>query len=357
MAYEIVQNGKTQFAIDWDIVTRLTRSFYTAIYQWNYADEIKVSDSRWYNPFSWALPELSHLEVDWDRVRRDALSSTNADLKLLRSKANYDASGVARILEKRVEDAARYKQQFVKWMNDVQTQNMQNVEKSVEDYEADKEIAKFVRDRSYDMLMIGAAVMTGGEALAVMGGGSFLKGQAKFQDTGSVGAAAMEGAGSFVFAYVKLGKKFSLKQDIVLAFVQGTYKAGTELVGGATFSDAAVAGALTLASPGTDRLFDIGPGKTLFDKAAVPIVITYKKGGEKLASETVSGMMKSSAGNWVQGGIETKGAKLLQSSPQRQAAPESAQQGGPLINDATLTNKYLLYLAYVNMDKGIGRGW
>jgi hypothetical protein len=40
----------------------------------------------------------------------------------------------------------------------------------------------------------------------------------------------MEGAGSFVFAYVKLGKSFSFKQDMILALVQAPYKAAPNLL-------------------------------------------------------------------------------------------------------------------------------
>lgn len=365
MAYTLVQNGKTQFAIDWDIISRLTRSYYTAYLQWSYGEETTISDSRWYNPLSWSLPDISHIEVDWDRVRRDAVSKAERDVGLMRRVANVDAASVAKFLEARVGEAARYKEQFVDWMGDVQTRNMHNVESAVKSYEADKEIAKFVRDRSYDMLMICAGVMTGGEALVAMGAGSFLKGQAKFQDTGSLGAATMEGAGTFVFAYVKLGKEFSLKQDVVLAFVQAPYKIATEVVGGATFGDAALAGALTLATPGTDRLFNFAPGKTFFDRAAIPLTIKYGgkdlatevlKGSKKLAAGTVAGMMKSSASSFVQGGLEATANKLA--GPRKgEAAGERAPQSSSLLDEATLTNRHLLDLAFVNMDKGIGRGW
>ena len=36
---------------------------------------------------------------------------------------------------------------------------------------------------------------------------------------------------------------------------------------------------------------------------------------------------------------------------------QKPKRAGRLMEDVTLTNKYLLYLSFVNMDKGIGRGW
>jgi hypothetical protein len=172
-------------------------------------------------------------------LRYDAYSSPNS---LSSNPSSWD-------LDWRIDEAARYKELFVDWMGDVQMQNMHNITKAVEDYESQIEIAKFVRDTSADGLMVGASVMSGGAALAFTGAGSFLKGTAMFQDTGSVGAGVMEGVGSFVFAYVKLGKTFSLKQDMVLALVQAPYKTGTELAGGASFGRAALIGALKLTGP------------------------------------------------------------------------------------------------------------
>jgi len=353
MAYEIVQNGNTQFAIDWDIVHRLRRSYWTACLQYQYSNEVTMSDSHWYNPMSWSLPDVSQIEVDWERVRRDAALNTDQEVQSMRQQAKHDARKVARDLAWGTDEAARYKELFIDWMGEVQTQNMHNINKAVDDYESKIEIARFVRDTSADGLMVGASVMSGGAALGVMSAGSFLKGQAKFQDSGSVGAGVMEGAGSFVFAYVKLGKKFSFKQDMVLALVQASYKTGTELVGGASFGKAALSGALKLTGPSVERLFKIGPTKTLFDKAAMPIVITY--GGENIASTALSKF----AGKTVQTRLIEKAGKnwLLGPSPQQDASPEPTRRRNVLIDETTLTNKLLLHLGYVNMDNGIGRGW
>ena len=355
MAYELVSNGQTQFAIDWDIVHRILRSYHTSCLQLDFGREVTLSESQWYNPMSWSLPDISHVEVDWDAVRRYTDGLMASDLRDMRVEAKYRAARIARRLEDMIETTARNKEVFVDWIGTVQTQNMQSVNRAVEDYESNIEIARFVRDSSADGLMVGASVMTGGAAVAALGGASFFKGTCKFQDTGSVGAGVMEGAGSFAFAYVKLGKTFSFKQEMVLAMVQAPYKAGTELVGGATVSKAALSGALKLTGPSVDALFKLGPAKTLFDKVAVPIVITY--GGENVASKVLSKF----AGKMVQGrGVEGWGKKeLLGGHDSSHDVGTSARpsRAGALIAESTLSTKYLLYLGFVNMDKGIGRGW
>jgi hypothetical protein len=301
--------------------------------------------------------------VDWEAVSRNAQTYTDEDLNNFREQATRDAARVAYRLEQMIDEAAQKKEQFLEWMGDVQTKNMRNINQAVDDYQSAVDVSKFVRDTSADGLMVGASVMSGGAAVAVMGAGSFLKGEAKFQDTGSVGAGVMEGAGSFVFAYVKLGKSFSFKQDMVLALIQAPYKSATELVGGASLGKAALSGALKFTGPVIDQTFKLGPAKTIFDKLAIPIVITYpNKGGiaQNVASTVLS---KWTAKTVTKQGVENKGKNWIlgQSSTSASSEDNSAnvawRRRGALIDQTTLTNKYLLYLAYVNMNNGIGRGW
>jgi hypothetical protein len=350
MAYELLQNGRTQFAIDWEIVRRLARSHHTACLQWDFGREVTMSESQWYNPMTWSLPDVSHVEVDWGAVRTYADRYTDDDVRDMRSIASMDAGRVARRLEEMIDTTALKKEALVDWLGTVQTQNMRSINKAVDDYESHIEIAKFVRDTSAEGLMVGASVMSGGTAVAALGGASFFKGACKFQDTDSVGAAVMEGVGSFTFAYVKLGKSFSFKENMMLALVQAPYKTGTELVGGETMSKAVLKGSLKLTGPATDALFKLGPVKTLFDKVAVPIVITY--GGENVASTALSKFTDKVQAKGVE--VWAKGKLSEQSS---NGARVSARRPGQLVSESTLSNKFLLYLAFVNLEKGIGRGW
>ena len=119
--------------------------------------------------------------------------------------------------------------------------------------------------------------------------------------------------------------------------------------------EAAVSGTLTLTDPTVDRLLHLGPSKTLFEKVAVPLVITYH--GKNVASEVLS----KSAGAMIQKvGIEGAGKNALlrlSSATGADSPDEPPRRQGKVIAEATLTNKYLLYLSFVNMKNGIGRGW
>lgn len=354
MAYQLVQSRNTQFAIDWDVVRQLVHSSWVATLQYNKAKEVKISDSHWYNPASWDLPDVSHLEVDWDAVKSEADTQTDLDMSRFRSRAAVDAAGVASELSEYMDNAASLRQLFLDWMGNLQTQNMEQIDKAVKDYDADIEVAKFMRDTSADGLMVGASVLTGGAATACLAGGSILKGAFTFQDSGSIGAASMEAVGSFVFASVKVGDKF--KQQMVLTIVQAGWKTGTELVAGATVSDAVASGALKLTGPAVDRIFTTGPAKTIFDLVPVPIWVNVRNlPGDKMyvdkSAEFFGGLTKTLAGNK----IESAGKKMF-AEPSGQTSSVNGQSG-PVVRQATLTNKLLLYLAFVNMNKGIGRGW
>jgi hypothetical protein len=354
MGYELLANGPTQFAVDWDIVSRIVRSYHTASLQLAYAREISMSQSHWYNPMTWSLPDISHVEVEWHRVRRDAEAFARQDVRNMQVEAKYNAPRIARRLEALIDITAQKKETFIDWIGTVQTQNMVSITKAVEDYASSAEMAQFVRDTSADGLMVGASVMTGGGAAAALGGASFVKGVCRFQDSASVGASVMEGAGSFAFAYVKLGKTYTFSQEMVLALVQAPWTTGTELVGGSTISKAVASGAVKLTGPSSDALFKLGPAKTLFDKVAVPIVINY--GGENVASKFLSTLASETLQSRVIERAAKNGGNAAH-SPADESAATGPRRGGQLIDESTLSSRFLLHLAFVNMQKGIGRGW
>lgn len=354
MAYELLANGSTQFAVDWDIVRRIVRSYHRATLQLGYARATTMSQSHWYNPMTWSLPDITHVEVDWDAVRADADAFAGEDVRNMQVEARYNAPRIARRLASMTDITAQEKDTFVDWLGTVQTQNMVAINKALSDYQSSTEIARFVRDTSADGLMVGASVMTGGAAAAALGGASFFKGVCRFHDSGSVGASVMEGAGSFAFAYVRLGTSFAFSQDVVLALVQAPWAVGTELVGGATISRAVAVGAVRLSGPSSEALFKLGPAKTLFDKVAVPIVINY--GGENVASSFLARLASET--------LQTRAADRASRSAgapgddgARELPAPVSRRSGQLIDDATLSSRFLLDLAFVNMQKGIGHGW
>lgn len=345
MGYQSIKNHGVEFYVDWDIVQRIIRSYWTAQQQLANSSIISVSESQWYNPMSWAMPDVWQVDVDWKRVRNNVELNTDGDLRDLQGRSKHEMANVAYQLDSMVKKTGEKKEQFLDLLGDVQTGNVTRIEESVAHYEGATELLKFVRDSSATAFMIGASVMTGGAGAAAMGAGSIFKGTIRYQDSGSVGAAAMEAAGSFVFAFVKL--EGTLKQTCVVAVVQGTWAGGTEVVAGKTLKDAAHAGAVEIAGTGAAKFFKLAPMQKVFEKVAVPIRISYN--GENKAKE----ILEATAAQLAKGGfsVATEGSK------QPKTSTDTKNKSGPLVRDTTLANKFLLQCGVVNMQKGIGRGW
>ena len=355
MAYEVVQSGRKQYIVDWTVVRRLLLSYYVARLQWDSSREVTMSESHWYNPATWSMPDVTHIEVDWERVHANAAACADEDVRVMREAAKRDARSVAYQLEWAVDEAYRLKELFLDDMADVQTRNMQRISSSTEGYEGQVELLKFLRDTSADGLMVGATILSGGAGFAAMRSGSILKGVAKWEDSGSLGAGVLEAEGAFVFGYVKLGKSFSFKESMVIAVVQGVYKTGTELVAGSSLKKALVSGGLKMTGPSIDRIFKGDTAMSFFDRVAVPFAVTY--GGKNVAAQLLAKWAGKAA---MKQGVEGYGKQVLLGG--HPPAPEGHTKAGldyqkGVLADATVTNRYLLYLAFVDAEQGIGHGW
>jgi hypothetical protein len=122
------------------------------------------------------------------------------------------------------------------------------------------------------------------------------------------------------------------------------------LASGASVGDAAVSGAVKLIAPGLDQFFKMfsGPALRMLANCALPIEITTTT-NEDFAADFLS----KSFSKVTQQGLK-QGAKSLMHSASTTATEEPP---GPLIDQATLTNKSLLFHGFYNVDKGPGGGW
>jgi hypothetical protein len=403
MAYWFLQNDHGSYAIDWDIVYRIVRAYHTALAREQYATLVTTSESNWYNPFSWSLPDIRSVEVDWDRVRSSATKAADDDFnRLAEQAATRDVRDVYRELSYMVTATGSYTTAFVDWLGAVQTGNMSRINSAVDSYGTAIEVAKFVRDTSADGLMVGATILTGGAGVAVLGGGATMKGWAKFQDTADlstdrrVGAAVATGVGNFMFGAFKLGgMKLTGGEEAVVTILQAQWETGVALTEGKSVAASLATGSLKLAGPFVDRFFKLAPVSSLLERACAPIVITavtksgvvenvassvvsktltkvvqkqvverFGKAGIKTMSEPrASGMYTLPAGGARQSvAIPAPGVgrqSVAIPAPGRQSvaiqAPVRVRQSAA-IDNATLTNDLLLTLAIVDMAKGIGRG-
>lgn len=356
MAYIKVNSRGTEFAVDWDVVERMCKSYWITAWQYEYAEPITLSESSWYNPLSWSLPSIQNVEVPWARVRSAAQTSCDRDMSIYRQSASNDMRGIALDVKFKLEQTVAKRRHFQNYLKDIQSTNMKEIEKSVKDYTGLAEAARFIRDTSADVVAIGSTIATGGAAAGLLGASSAMKGWGKYQDTGSVGAAALYGTGSLALGVFKVGgAKLTTAGEYTLIIVQGTLEAGTGLVAGDTFATAVGKGSLKVASAGAAHaLFSAGWVKQVFSRIPVPFEVWVKQAGKQMWVDEANDLVEKTAKK-----LTEKGAKALIVTVVRPAPVPAAQRtvSVGLLDEVPVEQMLLLHFSIVNMQKGIGHGW
>lgn len=365
MAYSTVKSWGAEFAVDWDVVERLCYSYWQTYYQLECYEKIRMSESSWYNPFSWSLPETQTIEVDWDAVRNRARRATNGDMFSYAQRASSSMRDIAQEMKYRVEQTAAQRRDFTSVLKDVQDANLTAMDAAVDDYSGLIEASRFIRDTSADVVAIGSTIATGGAAAGLLGASSALKGYGKYQDTGKVGASVLYGAGSLLLGAFKVGgAKLSGTVEYTLIVAQGTLETGTSLAAGDDFAKAVSSGGLKIASAGTAQaLFSASWVKKVFEKLPIPVNVwskTFDDGVNKtfvdvandLAGKTTKKLTEKGTKAGINAGVK---AVFAPAAPARKNEPAKLQSG--LLDEVPVEDLLLLYFSIVNMSKGIGRGW
>jgi hypothetical protein len=358
MAYSSVKSAGAQFEVDWDVVERLCYSYWQTYYQLECYEKIRMSESSWYNPFSWSLPETQTIEIDWDDVRGRARRACASDMFYYAQRASSSMREIALDVKYRVEQTAVQRRLFTSILKDVQAANLQAMDSAVDDYTGLIEASRFIRDTSADVVAIGSTIATGGAAAGLLGASSAMKGYGKYQDTGKVGASLLYGAGSLVLGAFKIGgSKLTKGAEYTLIVVQGTLETGTSLLAGDTFAKAVGSGGLKIASAGAAQaLFGASWVKTVFAKLPVPVNVWSKvmdDGVNKRYLDVADKLIEKTAKKMTEKG----GKALIKSALTPARKPEPATAQAALLDEVPVEEMLLLNFAIVNMAKGIGRGW
>ena len=371
MTYEVIKNPAAEYAVDWPTIERLNRSFRLAEETWLNARDVRINESTWYNPFSWSLPTIINIEVDWEQVRKAADAASRADMMTFRQLAARSMDTVAVEMMTRVRNTHGYRDKFKDFMRWAQKMNSGSLQAAEDSYTDLIQASRFIRDTSADVVGIGATLMTGGAAgVAWMGASSTLKGVAKYQDARMAGAsterAATAGvlnfAGQFAFGAFKLKPAFgmaklTLKGDYYLILAQGVFETGVSWVAGDGLAKAAQKGALKIVGDGGAKfLANTGVGKALLDKMPAPVTWVKQKTGDAShkmwvdEGKAMTGKVVEKVG--ANYGSKIAGPNLLA------AAPPPVKHGAPSwTDDAVVYDEVMLQLAIIHMTKGIGHGW
>lgn len=362
MVYSLVKCRQTEYAVDWEVVERFCRSYWSSFYQYQYAECVTMSETTWYNPFSWSLPDTKTVDIDWKKVEESTARAVISDMFTYQSRAANDMAAVAFDVQDKVTRTVSLKNQMKDWMREIQDVNVKAMTQAEKNYDGMIEACRFIRDTSADIVAIGSTIATGGAASGLLAGSSALKGVYKYQDTGSAGAAVLYGAGSMLIGKFKIGGATPLTkgQEYGLIVVQGILEGGTTLASGKSFGEAVQSGGLKIASAaGAQKLFDSTMVKKIFERMPIPANVfntVWRSGSEYMAVDVANKVAEKTGKKLVEKGAKA-GLKAVGTFIAGQNNPPPPAGGSGFLDDVPITDQILLNLSIVNMDKGIGRGW
>jgi hypothetical protein len=236
MAYTEVPTTDGLYLVDYDLIDRIVHD--SAFLGKKNTDAKLIAEKE-----GWGLPEIYHYRVDYKAARSfaeisrlsfNAFRKVTAFYKNTRSRSSQLPSGSKMeelkeqlfAMEKSGRDAT---QMLKKKQNEASRKGMQNINDKVDNWGAAVEVAKFTRNASADIILVGSAVVSGGAStLAIGAGGSLMKGAFKYQDTGNIAAGVMEATVSFVTVVIpgpKDGMTKSMARTLIFT------KAKTEFIG------------------------------------------------------------------------------------------------------------------------------
>lgn len=357
MAYQLVNTSQGQFAIDWDTCTRIIRNCIRARKQLQHAKIVKESQVSM-NPMTWGLPDLEYVDVNWDKVKEETLTGTWGTGLELASKVERSVENVAFQLKAMQAETHKLQNDFKSLMRLATHRTMMEIEKSTATYGRWVDGLKLTRDLS-GAILIGISTAGVGVAADVAivgaGAGTIIKTTAKYQDTGSVGLAAVEAASNIVFTIIPAGRGVKLAGNAKM--VKIIISAGTDtwkgILEGKSVGEAALAGSLNFAAPSVGKMIaENGVVQAVLSKTAVPVLVRVLSDDPDLLREVSTEVTKKLAEEmFKKGGKAASGAVMHPKSPAALQDPMDTDIGDSL----TFEDNFLLKFAIVDMEKGIGR--
>jgi hypothetical protein len=368
MGYIHIEQQGSQFAVDWELVEKVFKAYHFAFYTNKLARVAEHSESSLLSPLSWSLPTTFTVDVPWDKVRSDSQDACARDVAVAKVLAQKDIRKVAEILQSCHSQIPVLRHSFKTWVAEVHAANMAAIDESLKNYAEITSDLKAVRDSSEVALVFGQLFLTGPAAVAVLAGASSLKGVIKFQETGSVGAATLYAAGSFALDAVKIsGPKLSENGTGVLILLKGCLESGTSLIAGDSLLEASTKGSIKLFSSGVaEKVLGIERIRKIIQRIPITVdVVMDSKGAMAAANKVTEKVVKKV----VEKAADFAAKRVVESAEGAGKPPHDTEPGSRpqvidnsrapsrLIDEIPLADKWLLWVAIVNMQKGIGRGW
>jgi hypothetical protein len=229
MGWESFTSRDGIYLVNWGGVTKIIRSCVRS------AATLANAQVRHQPSFSTWLPlvrppDVTTLDVDWDRVRSQTESESEAALADFYQAAKYGMQVQISRLHCMIAATRANNANFQAKMHEAQKQTMASIDKSVGRAENVVTGLKLTRDFSAEFLMVGATFLSGGAAapLLAVAGGSGLKAAAKYEDSThpDIKDAAVTFVTEFAVGVIDLGAGKGIESAAAQAFKSTV---GTEL--------------------------------------------------------------------------------------------------------------------------------
>lgn len=358
MGYIFIEQQGVQFAVDWQLVEKVFQAYNLAFYTNKLARVAESSENSLLNPLSWSLPATFTADVPWDKVRSDSQDACARDVAIAKVLANKDIRKVAETLQSCHSQIPVLRHAFRTWVADVHAANMGAIDESLKNYTEITSDLKAVRNGSAELLVLGSSLLTGPAAVAVLAGASSLKGVIKFQETGSIGAATVYAAGSFALDAVKIsGPKLSENGTGALILLKGCLESGTSLLAGDSLLEASTKGSVKLFSSGVaEKILGSERIRKIIGRLPIPVDVVVDSKEARIAPNKSMEKVAKKVVEWT---ADFAAKRVVESAQAGGNSPHDKKSVAPsrLIDEIPLADKWLLWTAIVNMEKGIGRGW
>ena len=227
-------NGQ-QWQVNQDGLYLMARASARASLARRYTREIRSGEG-WFDG-----PPLVEIETDWRKVNRETEQASQTLYHALAREVMNHPENSARNFVHMVAETRMNQEHIRALQRRSMSGNMANISRHVNNWENAVEVTRFIRDTAWTTLVVlsaiptggastGAAALSSGVRVTALAAGSAGRGQATYQDTGHVGAAVINGAGSFITGAIGLppgpGMVLSGGEQAILLGIQSTSAGG-----------------------------------------------------------------------------------------------------------------------------------
>lgn len=204
-------------------------------------------------------PDLISVETDFHGIARERDRLSFPLYSRLEWETVQDAERVRVRLVQMRREIHRWVESVRRMQQSASHETMRNIEQSVQRGERGVAVATAVRDLSATTLVVGSAFLSGGASLAVLGGGSVLRGTATYQDTGNIGSAVLDASSTFVVGAIPVAGATMAEGQAAQSVARvglRTAVSASEMTAGQQATVVVVGSAISATSAGTQALIE-----------------------------------------------------------------------------------------------------